>query len=650
MADTPDPTQPGANPLANLPLMGNLLVANTPNFVNPAYATPEQQKELYKYGDELMKPQPVKSGWQGWANVVNALVGGNAMHQADTQEQQALAADTQKANAVAQIYAPDGGGATASPSATGGDTFGRMLNQESGGHQTDASEQPLTSPAGAIGIAQVMPGTAPEAAQLAGLPYDEHRYKTDAAYNKALGQAYYQKQLQTFGTPDKAAAAYNAGPSAVEAAIEKSSKTGLPYLSFLPSETQRYVGNVTAPQRPVQVASLDPRAGVAADAPGAVGGTQPPVQGAPPTASPHAAMAQALIGGGAQPANNLPVGAQAIGAFLASPRIDAGVKHQVMEQLAPNRMTNATGQVVVSHQNRPVGPPIADLGMAGNIAGIPAVTSGTVAHPQTNLAVPQAPGAAPGQPGNLSSVTDPNSAAGQLRIGAAATDAAAQAMQAKSAAAQQRFQRTQDQGPALLAANYPLRQVQAVLEKNGGTLPTGKEADSVIKGLSLGNMVSSFLGHPLTDEDSRLTSMELLHKYGTQIATSQAASLNVNPTNLGLQTAGETSPGTGLSGPANLHLVDNLIRLNELAQKRNQFEHDYYMQHGQGPNSYDNFTQDWQKEISGPKAIPLSKYGRKVNLRDGSKGTYVPSTDPSGFSLFRENDPAFGPSVMTPEK
>jgi hypothetical protein len=70
----------------------------------------------------------------------------------------------------------------------------------------------LTSPKGAIGPAQVMPGTAPYAAKLAGLPFDEHRYRTDAAYNEALGRAYYAEQLRTFGDPAMAAAAYNAGP------------------------------------------------------------------------------------------------------------------------------------------------------------------------------------------------------------------------------------------------------------------------------------------------------------------------------------------------------------------------------------------------------------------------------------------------------
>lgn len=98
-----------------------------------------------------------------------------------------------------------------------------------------------TSPKGAIGPGQIMPKTGPEAARLAGLEWDDKRFRTDAAYNDALGQAYYAKQLQTFGDPLKAAAAYNAGPGRVRRAIRASAKSGLDYTNHLPEETREYV-------------------------------------------------------------------------------------------------------------------------------------------------------------------------------------------------------------------------------------------------------------------------------------------------------------------------------------------------------------------------------------------------------------------------
>lgn len=131
--------------------------------------------------------------------------------------------------------------------------FNIAVGTESGGRQFGADGQPLTSPKGAIGIAQVMPGTAPEAAKLAGLDWDETRYKTDANYNKALGLAYFQKQLQDNGGDlAKAYAAYNAGPGRLQEAIKKAEKSVAlnkndptvqvhTWLDFMPAETKDYV-------------------------------------------------------------------------------------------------------------------------------------------------------------------------------------------------------------------------------------------------------------------------------------------------------------------------------------------------------------------------------------------------------------------------
>ena len=125
------------------------------------------------------------------------------------------------------------------------DIFERgIIGAESRGRQFDREGRPLTSPAGAIGIAQVMPGTAPEAAKLAGLDFDPVRYRNDPEYNKALGKAYFNKQLETFGSEDKAAAAYNAGPGALRNALRRAEREGGDYLSYLPAETRAYVPKV----------------------------------------------------------------------------------------------------------------------------------------------------------------------------------------------------------------------------------------------------------------------------------------------------------------------------------------------------------------------------------------------------------------------
>lgn len=106
-----------------------------------------------------------------------------------------------------------------------------LINQESGG------KQGVVSPKGATGIAQVMPATGPEAAALAGLPWDPVAFKEDAVYNAKLGRAYFRKQMVDNGNdPAKALAAYNAGPGALR-------KVGGD-LSKLPEETQNYVPSI----------------------------------------------------------------------------------------------------------------------------------------------------------------------------------------------------------------------------------------------------------------------------------------------------------------------------------------------------------------------------------------------------------------------
>ncbi|MBU0593362.1 MAG: transglycosylase SLT domain-containing protein [Gammaproteobacteria bacterium] len=131
--------------------------------------------------------------------------------------------------------------------------FNIALGTESGHRQFGEDGKPLASQKGAIGIAQVMPGTGPEAAKMAGLPWDENRYRNDADYNKALGMAYFQKQLQDNGGDlQKAYAAYNAGPGRLQDAEKRAEKNNKlaqndkaigvkTWLDFMPAETKDYV-------------------------------------------------------------------------------------------------------------------------------------------------------------------------------------------------------------------------------------------------------------------------------------------------------------------------------------------------------------------------------------------------------------------------
>ena len=127
-------------------------------------------------------------------------------------------------------------------SGTAAGDFDRMLVAEGG---IDRNGNFLISSKGAVGPAQVMPQTAPEAARLAGLPWDEARYRSDPMYNRALGEAYHKQMLKSFGGDRrKAAAAYNAGPGNVNDAIAQAKREGGSWEQYLPGETKDYLRKV----------------------------------------------------------------------------------------------------------------------------------------------------------------------------------------------------------------------------------------------------------------------------------------------------------------------------------------------------------------------------------------------------------------------
>lgn len=136
--------------------------------------------------------------------------------------------------------------------------WGAQIQAESGGQQFDAEGKPLTSSAGATGIAQIMPETGPEAAKLAGLAWDEERFKADPGYNAELGKAYSNMLFKRYSNdPVLALAAYNAGMGNVDKAIAKAGdprSTG-DYSAFIqalpkPEETGPYVEKIIAKSHP----------------------------------------------------------------------------------------------------------------------------------------------------------------------------------------------------------------------------------------------------------------------------------------------------------------------------------------------------------------------------------------------------------------
>lgn len=112
--------------------------------------------------------------------------------------------------------------------------FERVIQQESRGNQA------AISPKGAIGVAQIMPRTAIDAARAAGLPYDFKRLQTDREYNAALGKAYLDKMLDKYnGNETHALVAYNWGPGNTDKWLRNGANPVL-----LPKETRNYIQKI----------------------------------------------------------------------------------------------------------------------------------------------------------------------------------------------------------------------------------------------------------------------------------------------------------------------------------------------------------------------------------------------------------------------
>jgi soluble lytic murein transglycosylase len=123
-----------------------------------------------------------------------------------------------------------------------------VMRQESGFNQG------VKSPAGAIGMMQVMPQTGATVAKKKGYKHTESRIASDANYNMLLGSHYLKEMLDLFdGSYLLAVAAYNAGPGPVKKWVEKygdprtNQVDTVDFIERIPySETREYVKSVLA--------------------------------------------------------------------------------------------------------------------------------------------------------------------------------------------------------------------------------------------------------------------------------------------------------------------------------------------------------------------------------------------------------------------
>ena len=189
-----------------------------------------------------------------------------------------------------------------------------VAQAESGGQQYDSSGNLLTSPAGAVGVMQLMPGTAAQY----GADIENPSENIDA------GTAYLGDLVNQYGDTGTALAAYNWGPGNVSRAqatygsapVSWNGQTVPAWFAHAPAETQNYVMKILGAT--AFSGGALPAANYAPTFAGATFGTSP--------AAPSSAAAAASLAAAVSPAAVLPsstsdlmpwiLGAAAVGGVL----------------------------------------------------------------------------------------------------------------------------------------------------------------------------------------------------------------------------------------------------------------------------------------------------------------------------------------------
>ena len=107
----------------------------------------------------------------------------------------------------------------------------------------------IRSPAGALGLMQVMPRTGRQTAKHLNLKWKGNRTLINPSTNIRIGSYYLAKQLNQFGHPALATAAYNAGPHRVKKWMPESTMPLDVWVASIPfTETRNYVQRVLTAQ------------------------------------------------------------------------------------------------------------------------------------------------------------------------------------------------------------------------------------------------------------------------------------------------------------------------------------------------------------------------------------------------------------------
>lgn len=640
-----DPTT-GQDDGAPAPTINGFQIPFMSKFVNPAYATPEQRKELYAYANAMMKPQPIKSAWQGMAEIARALVGGHLSRKADEMEQLSRG-DAQQA----------------------GDELGKIGGQDSG--------PTMPAPAPGANLAPVIPVDARALAPVkadpngdsarAGVNPDEvYSYAAQAAAQRGIDPKVATSLIRTeFGNGSKwsgdegsshgplqlhygnvaggknsrpgmgdeftaATGLHASDPSTwkqqIDFGLDKAAKGGwAPWATSRDKLGMRNftgIGNASVPAaNPNIVPKTLPGGGVnlsrlpdsmvvgaggtQAGPPGPAmafqGGPPAGMLGSPPPQAPRGVqMAQNSAGGG-------PVSPQALSRFMTNPNIDPAVRNNMFNRLyAPQTFQDANGNVRQSFQAQPVNPPIAELGVADDLNAqnptIKAVRTGPVSNTRSTI-VP--PGVAPassgaGRPG-VPAIAQPGASVGASINGPGTV---LYDMTAQQRANQREFDAQKVAGDA--SADQFSKEGLASSQFNNRTLPLTKAiplleslgAEGTGPGSDTINHIKSFLqtqGFPIGDSN-KIMKFDEAKKYLTDYVNQTGNS----GTNDKLAAAFAGNPSVEISNAAAADVAKTALAM----QRYNNAMFKSFESKGLTPDKYADHARQFSSDID-PRAFGL---------------------------------------------
>jgi spore germination cell wall hydrolase CwlJ-like protein len=197
--------------------------------------------------------------------------------------------------------------------------------------------------------------------------------------------------------------------------------------------------------------------------------------------------------------------------------------------------------------------------------------------------------------------------------------------------------------PALEDADRNFQLMQAAIQRNGGSLPTGGELGKLgLDWARAKDYIAQNWGVDLGSDPSKTTALETLNKGGIKAAGDMAKAIGGNRVlKVEFDMAQRANPGLETSDGGNKYILDTNRQGIAIKRDYYQAQEDYWRANN---HSLDGFQKHWNAEIhANPRPLSSFSVAPPVPQGDGSQFVKLPSTAKGGYSWYRQ-----GQDGMTP--